>query len=41
MRIKNLRDIEEMIILPQKRKEILSKLRQLLIKWNSIKYLNY
>ena len=27
---KNLRDIEEMIILPQKRKEILSKLRQLL-----------
>ena len=32
---------EEMIILPEKREEILKELRQLLLKWNTIKYLSY
>ena len=32
---------EEIIILPEKREEILKELRQLLLKWNTIKYLSY
>ena len=32
---------EEIIILPEKREEILKELRQLLLKWNAIKYLSY
>ena len=33
--------IEEIIIPPEKREEILNKLRRVLEKWNAIKYLNY
>ena len=32
---------EEIIVLPEKREEILKELRQLLLKWNTIKYLSY
>ena len=32
---------EEIIILPEKSEEILKELRQLLLKWNTIKYLSY
>ena len=32
---------EEIIILPEKREEILTELRQLLLRWNTIKYLSY
>ena len=37
----NLRNVEEMIILPEKREEILNELRQVSQKWNTIEYLNY
>ena len=33
--------VEEIIIPPEKREEILNKLRRVLEKWNAIKYLNY
>ena len=33
--------VEEIIILPEKRGEILHKLRRVLQNWNTIKYLNY
>ena len=33
--------VEETIIPPEKREEILNKLRKELQKWNTIKYLNY
>ena len=33
--------VEEMIIPPEKKEEILNKLRKVLQKWNVIKYLNY
>ena len=37
----NARTVEEMIIPPEKREEMLNELRQVLWKWNTIKYLNY
>ena len=37
----NSRNVEEIIILPEKREEMLNKLRQVLYKWNTIKYLSY
>ena len=36
-----LRNVEEIIIPPEKRDEILGKLRGVLWKWSTIKYLNY
>ena len=33
--------VEEIIIQRQKREEILNELRQVLYKWNTIKYLSY
>ena len=33
--------LQEIIIPPEKREEILNKLRKVLWKWNTIKYLNY
>ena len=33
--------VEKIIIPPVKREEILNKLRRVLQKWNTIKYLNY
>ena len=33
--------VEEIIISPEKREEILKKLRKVLLKWNTIKYQNY
>ena len=33
--------VEKIIISPEKKEEILSKLRKVLLKWNAIKYLNY
>ena len=38
---KNSIDVEEIIIPPEKREEILNELRQVLQKWNTIKYLSY
>ena len=37
----NSRNIAEIIVPPEKREEILSESRQLLSKWNSIKYQSY
>ena len=37
----NPRNVEEIIIPPAKREEILHELRQVLCKWNTIKYLSY
>ena len=37
----NPRNVEEIIIPPEKREEILNALRQVLYNWNSIKYLSY
>ena len=37
----NPRNIEEIIILSEKRKEILNESRQVLEKWNTIKYLSH
>ena len=37
----NPRNVEEIIIPTGKREEILNKLRHVLQKWNTIKYLNY
>ena len=33
--------VEEITIPPENRKDILNKLRKVLYKWNTIKYLNY
>ena len=33
--------LQKLIIPPEKREEILNKLRKVLWKWNTIKYLNY
>ena len=33
--------VEEIIIPPEKREEILKKLRKLLQKWHTVKYVNY
>ena len=33
--------VEEKVIPPEKREERLNKLRNLLLKWNTNKYLNY
>ena len=33
--------LQKIIIPPEKREEILNKMRKLLWKWNTIKYLNY
>ena len=33
--------VKEIIIPPVKREEILNKLRKVLQKWNTLKYLNY
>ena len=33
--------VEEIIIPPEKREEILNELREVLEKWNSIKYISY
>ena len=38
---KNSRNVEWIVIPPEKGDEILNKLRQLLQKWNTIKYLSY
>ena len=35
------RNVEEIIISPEKREEILNELRQVSKKWNVIKYLKY
>ena len=37
----NLRNAEEIIILTEKRGEMLNKLRQVIQKWNTMEYLNY
>ena len=37
----NSRNVEELIAPPEKREEILNKLRQVLKKWNTVKYLTY
>ena len=37
----NSRNVEEIIILPEKSGETLDTLRQVLQKWNTVKYLNY
>ena len=36
----NLRNVENLIMPPEQREEILNELR-LLLKWNTIKYLSY
>ena len=36
----NSRNVEEVIIPPEKREKILNELRQVLYKWNTIKYLS-
>ena len=33
--------IEEIIFPPEKREKMLSKLKKVLYKWNTMKYLNY
>ena len=33
--------VKEIIIPPEKTEEILNKLRKVLLKWNTVKYLNY
>ena len=38
---KNQRNVKEIIIPPEKSKEILNELIQVLHKWNAINYLNY
>ena len=37
----NSRNVEEMVILSEKRKEILNKLGKVLKNWNTMKYLIY
>ena len=37
----NSRNVEEIIITPEKTEKILNKLRQVLSKWNTIKYISY
>ena len=37
----NSRNVEEMIISPEKWEETLNELRQVLQKWSTIKYLSY
>ena len=37
----NFRNVEEIIISPEKREEILNELRQVLWEWKTIKYLSY
>ena len=37
----NPRNIEEIIIPPEEREEILNKLRQMLQKWSTVKYLSF
>ena len=37
----NLRNVEEIIIPPEKSGETFDKLRQVLQKWNTVKYLNH
>ena len=38
---KNSRNFEEIVISPEKSQEILNKLRQVLSKWKTRKYLDY
>ena len=40
-KIKKQYPVEEITIPPENRKDILNKLRKVLYKWNTIKYLNY
>ena len=40
-KIKKQDPVEEITIPPENRKDILNKLRKVLYKWNTIKYLNY
>ena len=35
------RNVDKIVLSPEKRKEILSELRQVSKKWSTIKYLNY